>query len=553
MTQYDLSKPYIQYIEDVLSGKEIAGWFMQKACERAKSWFDKEEYILHYEEVDKKIKLVQKIKQKKGLQAGKPFILLPFQQFIFMNIFGWYYKGTDKRVISNVLICMARQTGKSYLSAAIALAIALDPTLPSPTVDYLATTSKQAAICFQHCKDQTSSIDPKGKIFHRYRNEIRVPLTGATLTVLSSDDNTLDGRASYYIMDELHAMKNWRLWEVMASGQGSLKNPLAIACTTCGWYIGEQYPLYSMYTQAKNIFNGTYEDASWFYAIFQLDDNDDWKDESVWKKAVPTLGIAVDEDYMRKRIQEAINNPTKEVEVRTKNLNQWVQSEKVWISNEKIQAVTRHFELADFDSEEDYCLMGMDLAYVDDLCVLTTLVNKDGILYFKAFPFIAHMAYENSPNKELYRQWVKNGHIILVDDDVVDFDWVVEKIKEINEVLPIALVAYDPFQSRQIQIKCTKEGIPVKGVNQGNASFHEPTTMLEQLIYKADNVVFDDNPVIAWCFGNVLIKLDEKANKKPIKSDDDNKIDIVIAFIQTIKMWMDLSGLSFDTEVTVLE
>ena len=110
--KYDITKPYIQYIEDVLSGKEIAGWFVIKACERAKSWFEREDVELRYNEIDRKINLVQKIKQKKGLQAGKPFILLPFQQFIFMNIFGWYYKNTDRRVINNVLLMMARQTGK---------------------------------------------------------------------------------------------------------------------------------------------------------------------------------------------------------------------------------------------------------------------------------------------------------------------------------------------------------------------------------------------------------------------------------------------------------
>ena len=65
MTQIDKSKLYIQYIEDVLSGKEIAGWFVRKACERARSWFERDDIELRYEEVDKKIRLVQKIKQKK--------------------------------------------------------------------------------------------------------------------------------------------------------------------------------------------------------------------------------------------------------------------------------------------------------------------------------------------------------------------------------------------------------------------------------------------------------------------------------------------------------
>ena len=375
--QYDESKPYIQYIEDVLSGKEVAGWFVRKACERAKSWFSRDDLELRYEEIDKKIKLVQKIKQKKGLQAGKPLILLPFQQFIFSQIFGWYYKGTDKRVIKNVLLMMARQTGKSYLAAAISLAIALDPTLPSPSVDYLANSAKQSAIAFGHCLDQTKSLDPKGKIFSRFRSEIRIPITGATINVLSADDSKLDGRASYFVMDELHEQKNWRLWEVMKSGQGSLKNPLAIGITTAGWHTSTDYPLYNMWEQARNVLSGNMQDDSWFYMIFQLEETDDWKDPAIWKKAIPTLGIAVDEDYIHDRINEAINNPSKEVEVKTKNLNMWCQSETTWIPVEKIKSVTQKFDLSMFDKEEEYCIIGVDIAERSDLCVVTTLVDHE--------------------------------------------------------------------------------------------------------------------------------------------------------------------------------
>lgn len=551
MTNYDLDKPYVQYIEDVLNGKEIAGWFVKKACERAKSWFSRDDIELRYEEVDKKIRLVQKIKQKKGLKAGKPLILLPFQQFIFMNIFGWYYINTDKRVIKNVLLMMARQTGKSYIAAAIALAIALDPSLPSPMVDYLANTAKQAAIAFGHCKDQSSSLDPKGKIFSRFRSEIRVPITGASINVLSADDSKLDGRASYFVMDEIHEMKDWKLPEVMQSGQGSLKNPLAIFISTTGWHASSEYPLYNMWEQAQNIFNGTIEDDSWFYMIFQLDDEDDWKDEKVWKKAIPTLGIAVDEDYIHRRIQEAINNPLKEVEIKTKNLNMWCQSEQTWITLEHIKEVTQGFDYDKFDPNDDYCILGVDIAERSDLCVVTYLVHKDDKFYFKAYPFICRNAYENSPNKDLYRQWVKNKYLILVDADSIDIDYVIKIVQDINEHIPVALIAYDPWHAQQFKIACEKQGLPMRAVKQGLASFGEPTSLLEHLIMTKQAVI-DDNPVIRWCFSNVLIKTDENENRKPVKSAKNNKIDIIVAFIQSVRLYMELEGIISNEDIQVV-
>lgn len=546
--KYDITKPYIQYIEDVLSGKEIAGWFVIKACERAKSWFEREDVELRYNEIDRKINLVQKIKQKKGLQAGKPFILLPFQQFIFMNIFGWYYKNTDRRVINNVLLMMARQTGKSYIAAAISLAIALDTTLSSPTVDYLANSSKQAAIAFGHCKDQTSSLDPKGKIFSRYRSEIRIPLTGASINVLSADDSKLDGRASYFIMDELHEAKDWKLWEVMASGQGSLKNRLSIGISTTGWHASLEYPLYSMWDNAKNVLSGIIQDDSWFYLIFQIDEVDDWKDPSVWKKAIPTLGIAVDEEYIKARIQEAINTPSKEIEIKTKNLNMWCQSEKTWIPNEKIKENMQKIDDSMFNTEEDYCIIGVDISERSDLCVVSYLVPKGDLLYLKAFPFICRNAYDNSPNKELYRQWVNKGYMTLVDTDSIDIDYVIKMVQDINENIPVALIAYDPWHAQQFKIACEKRGLPMHACKQGLGSFSEPTSLLEHYIY-TKQVVIDENPCTLWCFANVLIKTDENENRKPVKSSDEQKIDIVIAFIQTVKLYMELTGIIDNTNI----
>lgn len=553
MTNYDLSKPYIQYIEDVLSGKLVEGWFVIKSCERAKSWFQRNDVELRYDEIDKKINLVQKIKQKKGLQAGKPFILLPFQQFIFMNIFGWYYTNSEKRVISNVLLMMARQTGKSYIAAAIALAIALDKTLPAPSVDYIANSAKQAAIAFGHCKDQCTSLDPNGKIFSRYRSEIRIPITGATINVLSADTSKLDGRASYFISDEIHENKDWKTWEILKSGQGSLKNPLAIGISTCGWWVGVDYPLYSMWDQAKRIYNNEIQDDSWFYMIFQLDENDDWKDPKNWHKAIPTLGIAVDEDYIKGRIQEAINTPSKEVEIKTKNLNIWCQSATTWIPNENILEVTQKFDYDMFDKENEYSILGVDISERSDLCVVTSLIKHNEYIYLKAHPFICQHAYDTAPNKEMYRQWVKKNYLTLVPTESIDIDYVIKVISDINDEIPVAVIGYDKWHAQQLRIAAEKKGLPMRSVQQGLGSFGEPTSMIEHMIYR-HQVIIDDNPCTRWCFANVLIKTDENSNRKPIKASGEQKIDVVIAFIQSIKLWMELEGIIDDTplEATAL-
>ena len=539
MTNYDTSKPYIQYIEDVLSGKQIEGWFVIKACERAKEWMSRDDIELRYEEIDRKIKLVQKIKQKKGLQAGKPFILLPFQQFIFMNIFGWYYVESEKRVIQNVLLMMARQTGKSYIAAAIALAIALDPTLPAPSVDYIANSAKQAAIAFGHCKDQCASLDPNGKIFKRFRQEIRVPHTGAAINVLSADDSKLDGRASYFISDEIHENRNWRLWEICKSGQGSLKNPLAIGISTAGWWVSEEYPLYSMWSKAKRVLSHTIEDDSWFYMIFQLDEEDNWQDPSVWHKAIPTLGIAVDEDFIKNRIQEAINTPTKEVEIKTKNLNMWCHSAQVWIPHDDIKEHQQHIELEDYEGEDVF--MGIDFSMENDFSAFCVVIppNKDRKLnpdkfLIKPFIYSPDVALEESPNRIMYKRWINSGHAFRTPGNVIDTLSILRDQLKIDGYMNIADIAYDQYYALDWQIHAEEEGLHVTKHNQSLGAFTPSTNFFENEFYKG-TIILDDNPVFSWMFDNVEMMYNEKnKTKKPGKSDKHNKIDGIIAMLEAI-------------------
>ena len=554
MTNYDTNKEYIQYALDILDENITSGQMIKKACKRFLDWFNRDDMYFDYEDVDKKIRFMQKLKHSKGKFAGQRFELLPYQQWITANLIGWKWKETNTRVINTALLMLSRKTGKTFYAAALMLAIIMTDGERGAEGYMISNSAAQASIAFEHAKGQCSSIDPEGQIFSRYRSEIRIPLLDSKIKILSSDTSKLDGlNPSVFIVDELHEAKTNEVINVLRTGQGMRENPLCCIISTAGFNLGEQYPLYDAWKNAKNVLNGIKEQDTLFAALYQLDDDDDWLDEEVWIKSNPTLDQTVTRKYLREQVESAINTPSNEVSIKTKNFNLWCQSETVWIPEDKIKVLMHHFDLSDFDADKYYCLIGVDLAYVDDLCVVTTLIDKEEVLYLKAFPFICKRALQISPNKDLYRQWIQKGYMILVDDDCIDFDWVVEKIKEINEIVPIGLVAYDPYQAREIRTKCRNEGIPVKAVGQGNANFHEPTTKLEQMIYKGTNIVIDDNPAILWCFGNVILKRDSKGNKKPDKQDENNKIDIIIAFIQTIKMWMDLIGISSTyTDVTVL-
>ena len=547
MTDCDISKQYIKYAYDVVEGREVAGKLIKLACKRFLDWFKRDDVYFNYEDVDKKISFISKFKLTESPFTGQPFNLLPYQQWIFANIFGFYYTGTNDRVIRNVLLLMARKQGKTQLAAALLLATLVMDKQISVTGYTIANSSEQAGLAFKAICDLCSSVDPKQKLFQRGKariiKNIEIPLTKSRIRVLSSDTSKLDGlNPQIFIQDEGHAAKTDDIWGVMTTGQDARHNPLAISISTTGFLVGDDYPLYAQWHACKNILEGAVDDDSWFAALYQLDEDDDWKDPNVWKKSCPSLGITIPLSAIQTKLNNVLANPSMEVQFKTKQLNIWCQSETTWIPNEKILEVTDKIDMALFDKENEYCIIGVDLAERSDLCVVTTLIDRDGKLYLKAFPFICQTAYDSSPNKDLYRQWVKNKHMVLVPTESIDIDWVIKYIQDINDIVPIAIIGYDPWHAQQLKIAAEKQGLPMRAVKQGLGAFAEPTNMLEHMIYRKQ-VVIDDNPVIRWCFQNVLIKSDENENRKPVKAGNNQKIDVVIAFIQSIKIYMELQGL----------
>ena len=111
MTKYDISKAYIKYNEDVLTGKIKASKNIILACKRFKKWFDRDDIYFDFQDVDRRVKFVSKLKHWKGKSSGQAFILLPYQQWIFANLFGWKYKDTALRVTRKALLLVARKAG----------------------------------------------------------------------------------------------------------------------------------------------------------------------------------------------------------------------------------------------------------------------------------------------------------------------------------------------------------------------------------------------------------------------------------------------------------
>ena len=498
-----------KYARDVLSGKIVASKYIKQACERYLSFFDKYEY--RADRVQKAINFMQKLKHSTGKWAGTNFVLSPWQIWITSAILG-FYKDDGTRLTNTCVIEVSRKNGKSFFSSALACYFMVADGEMGAEVDFIANSAKQAGIAFTMAKNQLESIDPKGKHFKRYRSDIKFLKTKSVIQVLSSDAMNNDGwNAHCFVGDECHAYPSSAIYDVMVSSQGSRQNPMGILISTAGFLI---HGFFAHFVQTcKEILSGTKEDDSTFAAIYELDPDDDWKDETVWIKSNPNLNVTVSIDYIRRQIQQAKNNPALEYSVKTKTLCMWTQSQNIWIPHDLLLDSTIDVDLDKIAEEypDVYGIMGVDLSAVSDLTAISLMLPIEGKFIFKTWYFLPESCLQNNVNSEQYAYWNRMGMLHLTQGNVVDYDVVVNKILQINEKISISAIAYDSWNATQFILNCQEQGLPMQEFPQSLASFNRPTKEFERLI-KMGKVMIDNNEITRWCFANCAIKTDFNEN-----------------------------------------
>ena len=529
---------YKQYAEDCISGKQICGRYIQLAASRYLSLFNNPDYEFRTDKVDKMIKFIENITLFEGKFHGQKLRLLPFQKFLIYGGYGFYYRGTDERVVKHIILDIGRKQAKSTLCAAISLWHLIGENEYSAEIDIAANSREQARILFRMSCELSKLMDKSGKHIQRTINRVRYPKLNGFIQVLSSDTNNLDGYgASLFIEDEMHAAKDTRLYDVLQSSQGARHNPMSIIATSAGYNLSGPY-----YTEIRksaiDMLEGLIENDSLFALIYTLDENDDFRDEKNWVKSMPGLDVMVPRSYIRDRIQNIQTQPSTEIDIITKNFNCWVSSAETWIDDSYIMSSFENVDLSKLKNEE--CYGGVDLSAVSDLTTVSTMFppNPDRVYYpdkfiFKSWCFLPEDTIEKSPNKEFYKKSVNVNHLTKTPGNVVDYDYILRSLLDTNKDTPFTKICYDQYNATQFAINANDAALPMEPYAQGLGNFNRPTKDFERLILSG-KVIIDANVITRWCFQNVVLKEDYNENVKPIKSSKDQKIDIVISMLQCL-------------------
>lgn len=525
-------KAYYQYVDDVLSGKQVAGNLIKLACQRFNGFLERDDMFFDEEEVDKCIGFYGALKHFKGKSANQPFTLRPFQEFMIASILGFKWKSNSNRVCREVYIQTAKKMGKDCWLAGLALYLLMCDGEASPEVDLLANSREQTSILFEYINTFASQVDPNQKYMKRYRNHIDTPINKGRIKCYSSDASKLDGiNPSVWCIDEFHEASSRAGYDNLKSATAMRTSPLGVVITTSGFNLFS--PCYELYKLCVEVLNGVKKDDTQQAFIFQLDDGDDWTDPKNFEKCQPNLNYTVTEEFMLGEIQKAKNDPTAEVGVKTKTFNIWVQSKMVWIPQEKAVKCMRDVDIKDYSGYTAY--IGVDLSAVNDLTAMSLLVPLGDDRYFlKSYAFLPEETIREHPNRELYRKFVNDGDLIITPGNTTDYDYITTQIHKLSQMFNISGIFYDQYNASMWAIQCTELGYNMQPVSQGLLSFNEPTRKMEEWILN-DRLIIHKSALFLWCLGNCALKEDWNNNRKCVKSNANSKIDCVISSQMAIK------------------
>ena len=489
-------------------------------------WFDKEAAA-------KAVEFFPRfLKHSKGKLAGHPFTLDPWQAAIISGIFGWKRPDGTRRY-RQAYIEIPRKAGKSTLCAGIALYMLLVDGEPGAEIYGCASSRDQASIVFDIAKSMVMQDSVLRDVCKPYRKAITVESTSSSYRVISADaDHQHGANASAVIFDELHAMPNRELYDVMTTSTGARQQPLVISITTAGW--DRQSIAYLMHDYAVKVRDGIIDDPAFMPVIYGLEEGEEWQEESTWRRVHPGIGQSVEVEYIARECEKAKNQPSYENTFRRLLLCEWTSQESRWMNLAAGDAGRGEGDPAGRAGR--CCVGGSDLASTRDLTAMVLLFEGDEgqTIVLPHFWIPADQAEMREKRDRVpYLSWMKEGYITATDGNVVDYDVIRQEINDMAEVYDIQGIAMDRFNATQLATQLQGDGLEILFHGQGFRAMSAPTKQVETLILN-ESLIHDGNPVLRWCFSNVQVETNAMDDIRCSKKKSYEKIDGVIAMVMAM-------------------
>ena len=576
MTEFEKA---VWYLNGVRAGEIPSPKWIIKAVERYDADLEKKdwEYFFDESEAQRILEMFSMFRFSKGDVAGKPFEIMPWFAALVYLAYGWRRKSGGRR-FRKVYCKVPRGNAKTANLVNIATIGFLFDGQGDSEVYWLAMNKAQAKIGWDRQREMLRAmmVDfpelndvlylPKGNTSPRMTLQ-----TGLSwVEYVGQDSPGRDGLNPYYIIcDELHEWKNDDLMNKFESGMVKVADPVTWIITTAGYF--PNGPNSQFLKACKNMLSGITEDDGLLAFVYEMDDQDDWRDREVWKKVNPGMGISLTMQGMETEFAKiASQGITKEIDFKVKNLNKESASESGWISDGDWVAHGGDIDWEDLKNRE--CWAGLDLANTGDFNAFVlffppveNIENSRPVIV--PWFWIPEDAIEAKKRMRPFLwQWARDGFVKATSGNVTDYDIIRKDIREICAPLRLRSIAYDRALSSYLTPGLQEDGFEMIIYSQSWGNMAPPAQYFEivaqtkkpkliedgqvdenisaavlNVLRSSGNLpqlLHDGNPVARWMMSNIVMQYDRNQNHLPSKGASADKIDFISATLNAIGQWL---------------
>lgn len=516
--------------------------------------------------------------------AGKPFELLPWELDAITNFYGVQEQdedGTWSRYRRFLYDELPKKNGKTEFAAGLGLYHLLYDGEPRPKVGIFSSDKENATQVYEAAKYMVEHTclgqpehDPIAWAVDS-RKEIHTKF-GGVLKVYSSEATTKHGYSfSAIIFDELHAQAKRDLWDILTAGSNAARRQQAVIVLTTagddpdrksvGWEIHEKCRRILAWRRGEPERELDMDDPAWcpiMYGISVLtgDDPDkiaalDIYDEEVWRACNPGLGHNLRLKDFRAEARAARQSESAERLFRWLRLNQWISTKAVgWLPLTLYDRSQWNMEIwsglnvmAKRMAARDYlagkkCYGGLDFSTTTDLTALTLIFPpQEGLdtwvtLFWGWRPEDGVVEAEQRDHVP-YRDWARAEFITLCPGEMVDYSMIEETVLWCASVFKLDTLGVDPYLSRTVSSRLMERGIIVVEIPQDMRNMSPAMKELERML-RAHEMLHEHNTAARFCFGNVRCAVDGNENIKPMKNRSIGRIDMTVAWIIAVAVWL---------------
>lgn len=515
-----------RYFTQIYDGKITACVKIRKISERLLNDFAKPgKYRFDEKIASRHIEFIEKFCRVPSGKLGAPLKLELFQKARYEAVFG-FVDDNNLRRYNEVNIVEGRKNGKTTECAAVELDTLINDGEGAPQIYNVATKLDQAKLGFVATEKMMRQSPLLSKHLRKRASDIYFPANMGFIKALASNTNSLDGLDVHVaVIDELAAIKNRDLYDLIKQAMGARSQPLLLTISTNGFIRNGIFD--AQYEYASGVIDGSIKDEHFLPLIYELDSPTEWANEDCWIKANPGLGTIKSFDYLRQMVEKAQSDATFKATVMIKDFNIPQTSNTAWMPYEDLN----NEELIPKDAVFRYCIGGMDAADSVDLNAAKAICKRKGDdkLYIKSMYWLPQSVvdeYEQTGRRAgrdsvPYQLWAEKGLLRLCEGSRVDkrvfLDWFME-LRDKEDIYPM-YIGYDPWHIddsllREFKNEFGKASmIPIR---QGVYTLSQPMKDLAAE-FKEHNIIYDNNPIDKWCLINTGTKVDVNGEIQPIK------------------------------------